>query len=148
VGAGREDWRLYVTHDEGAVGLGQEQAVRTLGFLLARLNQTGGTQQQVVDAVELIDAVGGPDAMVARAATLMGRLGKGAGSTQSIRRAVALEADGSDARSLAQYEPVALLALEMAVHEERERRVLAGELEVLEREWREAEEVAGIVARL
>jgi hypothetical protein len=36
------------------------------------------------------------------------------------------------------------LALEMAVHEESERRALEGELHVLEAAWREAEEIAGI----
>jgi hypothetical protein len=36
------------------------------------------------------------------------------------------------------------LALEMASHEETERRALEGELEQLEATWREAEEIAGI----
>ena len=36
------------------------------------------------------------------------------------------------------------LALEMALHEEDERRALEGELWRLERAWREAEEIAGI----
>ena len=36
------------------------------------------------------------------------------------------------------------LALEMALHEESERRAMQGELEELERAWREAEEIAGI----
>jgi hypothetical protein len=36
------------------------------------------------------------------------------------------------------------LALEMALHEETERRALAGELAELERAWRDAEEIAGI----
>ena len=36
------------------------------------------------------------------------------------------------------------LALEMALHEEQERRALEGELWVLERAWREAEEIAEI----
>ena len=36
------------------------------------------------------------------------------------------------------------LALEMAVHEEQERRALEGELWLLEAAWREAEEIAGI----
>ena len=35
-------------------------------------------------------------------------------------------------------------ALEMAVNEETERRALEGELDLLEREWREAEELAAI----
>ena len=36
------------------------------------------------------------------------------------------------------------LALEMAVHEEQERRAMAGELAPLEQAWREAEEIAAI----
>ena len=40
------------------------------------------------------------------------------------------------------------LALEMALHEEQERRALEGELQVLEQAWREAEEIAEISDRL
>ena len=36
------------------------------------------------------------------------------------------------------------LAVEMALHEEQERRALEGELLLLERAWREAEEIAEI----
>ena len=40
------------------------------------------------------------------------------------------------------------LALEMALHEEQERRALEGELWLLERAWREAEEIADISDKL
>ena len=40
------------------------------------------------------------------------------------------------------------LALEMALHEEQERRALEGELWVLEQAWREAEEIAAIADKL
>lgn len=40
------------------------------------------------------------------------------------------------------------LAVEMAVNEESERRALEGELALLELEWKEAEEVAGIADQL
>ena len=40
------------------------------------------------------------------------------------------------------------LAVEMAVNEENERRALEGELALLELEWKEAEEIAGIADRL
>src|SRR5262249_23653387 len=40
------------------------------------------------------------------------------------------------------------LALEMALHEEAERRAIEGELAELERAWREAEEIAGIADSL
>jgi hypothetical protein len=41
-------------------------------------------------------------------------------------------------------DPVRRLALEMALHEEQERRALEGELRLLEAAWRDAEEIAGI----
>lgn len=44
--------------------------------------------------------------------------------------------------------PPTRLALEMALHEEQERRALEGELWMLERAWREAEEIAAIADRL
>jgi hypothetical protein len=40
------------------------------------------------------------------------------------------------------------LGLEMALHEEAERRAMLGELDELERAWREAEEIAGIADNL
>ena len=40
--------------------------------------------------------------------------------------------------------PVERLALEMAVHEEAERRAMEGELDRLAEEWKEAEEIAAI----
>lgn len=40
------------------------------------------------------------------------------------------------------------LALEMALHEEQERRALEGELWLLEKAWEEAEEIADISDRL
>ena len=40
------------------------------------------------------------------------------------------------------------LALEMASHEEAERRAMEGELQALEKAWREAEEIAGIADSL
>ena len=40
------------------------------------------------------------------------------------------------------------LALEMALHEEQERRALEGELWILEHAWKEAEEIAAIADSL
>lgn len=45
-------------------------------------------------------------------------------------------------------DPTGALAVEMALHEETERRALDGELAMLEAMWREAEEIAGIADRL
>jgi hypothetical protein len=43
-----------------------------------------------------------------------------------------------------QLSPVERLALEMAVHEETERRAMEGELAILEKAWRDAEVIAAI----
>jgi len=48
-------------------------------------------------------------------------------------------------RSLAREDVV---ALEMALHEETERRAMEGELKLLEAAWREAEEIASIADTL
>jgi hypothetical protein len=48
------------------------------------------------------------------------------------------------AKRLDEIEPQRRLALEMAAHEEAERRALEGELHVLEAAWRDAEEIAAI----
>ena len=44
--------------------------------------------------------------------------------------------------------PEIRLALEIAAHEETERRAMEGELKLLERQWRAAEEIAEIADRL
>ena len=46
--------------------------------------------------------------------------------------------------AIAKLEPWERLALEMALHEESERRALEGELATLEAAWRDAEEIAAI----
>jgi hypothetical protein len=46
--------------------------------------------------------------------------------------------------TLAGIEPEMRLALEMASHEQSERRAMEGELSLLEDAWREAEEIAAI----
>jgi hypothetical protein len=52
------------------------------------------------------------------------------------------------ARKLSDLETPQRLALEMALHEEQERRALQGELMELEQRWRVAEEIAGIADSL
>jgi hypothetical protein len=48
------------------------------------------------------------------------------------------------AKRLDEIEPQRRLALEMAAHEETERRALEGELHILETAWKDAEEIAAI----
>ncbi len=126
---------LHLHHDGGQTRFGGSDAMRVAASLLARTNLTGGTREQVREAVQRIEAVGDPAHFFVAASRLSRRVG---GRVMSKMR-------GIGALNLS---PVERLALEMAVHEETERRALEGELVLLERAWREAEEIAAIADTL
>ena len=104
----------------------REDAVRALNAILPSVNAKGGSRKTVQDAVTQIAVSGQPDRFVRRLAR-----------RQQYRHSPA----GVQMSTL--WKPTRL-ALEMALHEEQERRALEGELWVLERAWREAEEIAAI----
>lgn len=122
-------WTLVATgrHDRTAELRG-DPALRAAGLLLPHLNRRGATELQVKVAVNQLERHGtGLDyfraaAPLVRSQPLLGN------SKAAIHRAPA------EIR----------LALEMAAHEESERRAMEGELRDLLRAWQEAEEVAAI----
>ncbi|MYH50657.1 MAG: hypothetical protein F4151_14320 [Gammaproteobacteria bacterium] len=100
-----------------------EDARRVAAALVPRLNREGGSRRSVQRAVKEIEAAGHPNRFLtevaSRASSSLGRM------------------------------PVPVrLALEMSLHEEQERRSIEGELWILERAWREAEEIAAIADSL
>lgn len=103
-----------------------EDGVRALSAILPRVNAGGGSRTTVQDAVSRIAFAGQPDRFVKR-------LAHGRPSPYSPA--------GVQMSTLTKS---TRLALEMALHEEQERRALEGELWMLERAWREAEEIAAI----
>ncbi len=113
-----------------------EDALRAAATLLPRINQAGGSARAVREAVALLDETPDPAALFARAADGERR--------RFYERSWQLGEDGVVSR----FPTAVRLALEMAAHEERERRALEGELAELERAWREAEEIAGIADAL
>lgn len=108
-----------------------EMARHALPGVLATVNQEGAGQKELAKAVGLLETTGGAEGFLAGADRLIPPWKKQAGS----RELLALR--GQDR-----------LALEMALHEETERRALEGELELLLDAWREAEELAGISDQL
>ena len=135
--AGVDDWALEIAHmGEGerllygpgglqhltpTVTLRGEHARHAAARILPHLNVWGGSRRRVDDAVRLLESAASVD-----------RLFIGAARDQARESAlVSLPA------------PVRL-ALEMAAHEEQERRALEGELAELERAWQEAEQIAAI----
>ena len=107
-----------------------EDARRVASAIMPRLNEWGGSRSSVQRAVHEIEASGHPS----RFLTHMARYG-----CQDWR--------GRSGR-VKSFPGSTRLALEMALHEEQERRALEGELWILERAWKEAEEIAAIADNL
>jgi hypothetical protein len=110
-------------------------AVRAAGRILPKVNEWGGTNSQVKVAVDLIEEARAPERLFARVAQQEG----------GVKTVLGFDKDKS---TLSSMDANVRLALEMAAHEESERRALEGELALLEEAWREAEEVASIADRL
>ncbi len=108
-----------------------DDARRVASVILPQLNQSGGTRRAVQAAVAEIEARGHPERYLAHAVPDNASRNK------------------RDVSGYVKNMPKPTrLALEMALHEEQERRALEGELWVLEQAWREAEEIAAIADRL
>lgn len=116
-------WLLSVPKGKRSIDFRGEAAVRAAGLLLPPMNRFGGSRAQVGEAVELLERSREPAGF--------------------FRDAVTMHAGRSEA-SVAKLPHPVRLALEMAAHEEAERRALEGELAALERAWRDAEEIAAI----
>ncbi len=124
-----------------------DDAMKAAARLLPTVNRFGGSRVQVQDAVSLLEEVGDPlrvlTAVQQRVGAKAGDERWGAGTKKWY---------GGNDRSIVKKLPGTLhslaprdrLALEMALHEESERRAMDGELAALELAWAEAEQIAKI----
>lgn len=132
---------------ESAVGthiLTGEQAMRAAARLMPTVNRFGGTRTNVRDAVTLLEDAGDPLRALSNVQERYGArpdqkrwkrsTGKWSGGNAVKKIPGALHTLPANYR----------LALEMALHEESERRAMDGELADLERAWRDAEVIAKI----
>ena len=103
------------------------EARRFAGAILPRMNAMGGTKETVRSAVGEIETAGHPERFLASVA---------GGDRFNDKKGVP--------GYINKMPKPTKLALEMALHEEQERRALEGELWLLERAWEEAEEIAAI----
>ena len=103
------------------------EAERLVGQIVPKMNRMGGKRHTVVEAVSEIEHHGHPDRFLADVVT---------GDRFKDRKGVP--------GYINKMPTPTKLALEMALHEEQERRALEGELWRLERAWEEAEEIAAI----
>lgn len=122
-----EGFRLVVKKKKEEWVFEGPRAVHYAGQLVPAINKAGGKKRTVEDAVSQIERHGHPDDFLADLARGERFLSK-KGVPGYINK----------------MPTPTKLALEMALHEEEERRALEGELWRLERAWEEAEEIAAI----
>ena len=101
-----------------------------LGRAMVHVNSSGATRKRLEGAVGLLQEAGSAEGYIRRLAER--------GSSLAKRK----DMPGKH------VVPEGALALEMALHEEAERRAMEGELSLLEAAWRDAEEIAAIADRL
>jgi len=124
--AGSDRLLLSLPGGPATVHLTGEQAERAVGYVLPAINWAGAERREVQEAVELIEQTRKPPVEFVH--DVARRAGVG--------------------RRLQDMPSAARLALEMASHEESERRAMEGELALLETAWRQAEEIAKIADNL
>ncbi len=120
-------------------------ALSAASKLLPAVNESGAKAAEVQSAVQLVTEVGDPQQLFNRYSAKPGRYG--ARYANLKREDVMHEGRMTTVEGghvISKLPKEVRLALEMASHEEQERRALEGELAILEAAWREAEEVAGI----
>jgi hypothetical protein len=127
-----------------AAALRGEEALAALGRIVVQSNTRRAPDSVVRDGLAMVAQAGSPEELVQHLARQKVVLGAGWSSTLDSLTATDATARGSERR----IPPATRLALEMALHEETERRALEGELSMLEAMWREAEEIAAIADRL
>jgi hypothetical protein len=109
----------------------RDDAARSvLARALPKLNRDGASKGEVKAAVEVLAEAPSAEAYIRTIARNRGMLG------------------GPRAQGTKKLTPTGLRALEMALHEEQERRAMDGELAALEAMWRQAEEIAAIADAL
>jgi hypothetical protein len=122
------------------------EAERIASIILPHVNRYGGSRRAVADAVHEIEQLGSTEAYLDQLARrshgytrpfLPKRRSRWSGMAWDHHR-----------YGLFGLPPAHRLALEMSLHEEAERRAMQGELQELERAWREAEEIAAIADSL
>lgn len=126
-----EDWTVTLEPRKREVRFTGAEARRVASVVVPRINRSGAKAAAVQEAVSLIEEAGDPE-------ELLRVVSRTKVDVKRRRQRV------QEAGLIARLDQPTRLAVEMALHEEQERRALHGELKALEARWREAEEIAAI----
>jgi hypothetical protein len=138
---------LRLRYKNGEAYFTGPDAERVAAIVVPKLNRSGGKKETVAEAVKEIESLGSSEKFLSHLADVAHVY------TRSMTDGVSA---GKAKRRQNEFNKWGLyslpapyrLGLEMALHEESERRAMDGELLELERAWREAEEIAGIADNL
>ena len=122
---GESGFRVDVNKAGRRVSFEGENARRVAAAIIPHLNGMGGSRRSVQHAVSEIESLGHPGRFLNKVANREHESSTGGIYVYGMPHPTRL-------------------ALEMALHEEQERRALEGELWILEHAWKEAEEIAAI----
>jgi hypothetical protein len=132
---------LSLPHRHGRVRLSGDEAMRAAAKVLPVVNRFGGSRKLVQSSVDILEEMGSAaDAIRYIQQSRGAQLSRPPLSARNVKHPKLVKTAGA-LHALPARER---LALEMALHEESERRAMDGELHELERAWREAEEIAKI----
>jgi hypothetical protein len=136
-----DGWSLDLHHADGRVRLEGDHARRATALIMPKVNVGGASRDKVQTAVNRIESSGDPE-------KFLQWLALNPPSPQTTSRDWKWRKAKTSPHGLSRLPLETRLAVEMAVNEENERRALEGELTLLELEWKDAEEIAGIADRL
>ena len=117
-----------------------DDAARAINAVLPLVNGAGATAHHIREAVSQIESHGDPHRFIADST----ERGSAAAARELPARGRGRKIRLSGPGWVRKMPKPTRLALEMALHEEQERRALEGELWILEQAWKEAEEIAAI----
>ncbi|MEO5569262.1 MAG: hypothetical protein ABIR92_12265 [Gemmatimonadaceae bacterium] len=127
--------QIGLQHDQGWTTLSGTRAMHATTVLLANTNRGGASNRVVQSAVDQIEASGNSSGYLESASRRNGwRGGRPVSVLNALRKLGPMNLTSTER-----------LALEMAVHEETERRAVQGELTALKDAWADAEQIAAIV---
>ncbi len=137
---------LRLEHRKGTAILTGDAASRAAQRLLPAVNRFGGSKRTVAEAVQFVETHGGPEEALRTIARQHGaktRLSAPAFGSKKAEKPEQLSVTKVPG-ALHTLDAAERLALEMALHEESERRAMQGELGALAAAWEEAESIAKI----
>jgi hypothetical protein len=141
------DFAFEVEHTRGTTRMEGPEVPQVAGRFMAQVNRAGARKGEVDQAVQKIEEARDPSVFVSLTVSAHAaepRFPAISPLGRHLKKPRATDIPGA----LARLDHPTRLALEMALHEEQERRALEGELFLLEQAWREAEEVAAIADNL